>query len=1215
VHARSKFQEYTRVVRQYTGVGILESETLDLDQPSSGGQAPPVCSVGDILSGRYRLDEEIGRGGMGLVFRGWDVELERPVAVKVLAVELEVGDARERLFREARAAAALNHPHVVAVHDVGQHAGMPYFVMELVEGPNLGDRPPASLAEVVEIACQICDALAHAHAHGLVHRDLKPGNVLLEERSGKASVKIVDLGLAVRDRGVRITRQGGISGTVAYMAPEQALGRELDGRTDLYALGVMLYQFTTGRLPFDGDSALAVLSQHLHAPVVPPRTYRQDLPEHLEQAILRLLAKDPEDRFATAAEAAAALTPAPEAVPAAPAGTPTALGGLVRGRLVGREAELDTLRRSWGQATAGRGGMVLVTGEPGAGKTRLARELIDYARITGGTVLSGGCYELEAATPYLPFVEALRSWVHASTDDELRVGVGDAAAEIARLAPELASRIGPIPEGPALSAAEERLRLFDGIARFVIGRASSGGLLLFIDDLQWADQASLSLLHYLVRLIGGERVLVIGCYRETELDRAHPLAEALDQWNRERAAVRVHLRRFGADATGAMLAALLGDECLSAEFCASVHRETEGNPFFIEEVVKTLVEEGQLVCEAGEWRRREDGGQLVLPQGVKAAIGRRLDHVSPPAIEVLRTAAILGKTFDFSELAVVADKEEDELLDALDEAVAAQLLETRSGETVAFTHDKIREVLYHELNPIRRRRLHTRVAEGLEALRERGGHVAVEDLAHHFMEGGSLEKGFAHAMAAAADATEVFAYADALRLYERARECAEELGRDSELPAIDAAMGEVYGLKGEPLAAAEHYERALAATVNRAEEVRLRCLIGEAYVSIGDARALTYLEQARAALDPDAQPAEVARATMIEARFHHYHGRSREAAELLGRAVAPAERSGDTTLIGYVFGYLAGAYQHLAEFEESDRWAQRCIDIGTQRDVPSVTAIGYEFLVENSFMRGLWRRAIDYVPRHRAVAEKSASTDRLGWSYLGPTVSHLGLGNIAEAEAAAKEGLDLADRTGDERLAVFLGSWSAQVAAEQGRLDEAAETAEAWFQRADTLGLKSGQAEALRIQAYVAQRAGDHPRVLEFARRAESVLEGTDESVNPVWFNGIICESLIAVGRLDEAGKRINAALEATRKAGMPHWEGMALRARGRLHAVRGDNQAALRDFEAAIDLFEELGSRIELGRTLVLRAPLGSSPADDLARARDLFEACGAAGDLAGLG
>ena len=1185
---------------------IHESETIDLEATTTSVDMLPTCCVGDTLSDRYRLDEEIGRGGMGIVFRAWDVELERPVAVKVLSAQLEVGDARDRLFREARAAAALSHPHVVAVHDVGEHQHMPYFVMELVEGPSLRDRKPESLDETINLATQICDALTHAHDNGLVHRDLKPANVLLEDRSGTPSIKLVDLGLAVRERGVRITRQGGIAGTVTYMAPEQALGREVDGRTDLYALGVMLYEFTTGRLPFDGDNPLAVLSQHLHAPVVPPRTYRADLPEHLEAAILRLLAKDPDDRFATAAEVAAVLTQSPEAAPPAPAGASAALGGLVRGRMVGRDTEIDALRRSWSSAAAGRGGMVLVSGEPGSGKTRLARELIDYACITGGTVLSGGCYELEAATPYLPFVEALRSWVHQSTDGELREAAGDSGAELARLAPELDSRIGPFPEGPELSASEERLRLYDGIARCLIHLADPAGLLLFIDDLQWADQASLSLLHYVVRIVGRERLLILGCYRETELDRAHPLAEALDDWNRERAAVRVHLRRLEQDGTSAMLSVLLGDECLSEDFSAEIHRETEGNPFFVEEVVKTLVDEGQIVCECGEWRRREKGASLVLPQGVKAAIGRRLDHLSTPTTEVLRTAAILGKTFEFSELAAVADQSEDELLDAIDEAVAAQLLESGAGEAVAFTHDKIREVLYHELNPIRRRRLHTRVAEGLEALRERGGRVAVEDLAHHSMEGGCLDKGFDYAMEAAVDAATLFAYTDALRLYERARECAETLGRTDELPKIDTAMGDVFSLKGEPLNAAGAYEQALAAIDDPAVAIPLKCKIGESYVLIGDARALTYVEEAKAALDPETQPTEVARATMIEARFHHYRGQSGKAAELLLQAIEPAERSGEPLLLNWIYAYLAAAYQHLIDFEESNRWTRRNVDLGEAEDNPNIGSMGYEFLQENAFMCGHWRQCLEYAARHRELGEKAQSSDRLAWNYLPLSFANYGLGNLAVAEEACDDGLEMADRLGDERLAAFLAGWKALIAAEQGRIDEAIPLADEAIKRGDILGLKTGQFESRRGRACIAQLQGDHEAVLEYTRQLEELLQGTDEAIQPVWMNPTRCQSLVATGKLDEAEQRLETTLEATRNAGMPHWEGMALKVRGQLHIARGDEEAARRDFGAAIAIFEELGSRLELGRTLVLRGE-----DDDLVLARELFEACGAAGDL----
>ncbi|HSO23892.1 MAG TPA: AAA family ATPase [Chondromyces sp.] len=1190
---------------------FLESETIDADMRPSATAVLPTCSVGDTLSGRYRLDEELGRGGMGIVYRAWDVELERPVAVKVMATHLEADDARERLLREARAAAALSHPHVVAVHDVGVHEGMPYFVMELVEGPSLKQCKPESLEEIVALALQICDALVHAHQHGLVHRDLKPANILLSGAPRKPAVKIVDLGLAVRERGVRITRAGGITGTVAYMAPEQALGREVDARTDLYALGVMLYELTTGRLPFDGDNALAVLSQHLHAPVVPPRTYRADLPEHLEAAILRLLAKNPDDRFASAAEVAEVLASDPGAA-SAPAAVSGALGGLVRGRLVGRDVELAVLRRAWSAAAAGRGGLVLVSGEPGSGKSRLARELVDYARITGGSVLRGGCYELEAATPYLPFIEALRTWVHESSDDELRAAAGSAGAELARLAPELESRIGPFPEGPELSAAEQRLRLFDGVARCLINLARPKGMLLFVDDLQWADQASLSLLHYLVRVVDRERVLVLGCYRETDLDRSHPLAEALDSWNRERAATRVHLRRLDAAATAAMLKVLLGQSEVSDDLAASIHRETEGNPFFIEEIVKTLVDEGQIVCEIGGWCRR-DSSELVLPQGVKAAIGRRLDHLSERTTEVLRTAAILGKSFEFSELAAVSDRSEDELLDAVDEAVAAQLLEAAAGETVAFTHDKIREVLYHELNPIRRRRLHYRVANALEALREQGGRVAVEDLAHHAMEGGCLERGFEYAMQAAADAASLYAYGDSLRLYERARECAEASDRADQLPRIDAAMGEVYALKGEPLAAAEYYERALAATTDPTESVRLKCLVGECYVVVGDRRALAYVAEARAALDPETQPAEVARATMIEARFHHYHGQSAKAAELLHQAVEPAERVGDAMLLGWIYGYLAGAYQHLVEFEESNGWAQRCIDLGAENDNPNVESIGVEFHMENAFMRGRWSEAIEHSVRHLELGRKACSSDRLAWNHLGATYARIGLGELAAAEACADEGIELADRLGDERLAVFLGSWKALIAADAGRIDEAVALAERWLERAAALGLKSGHAEALRVRAYVAQRAGDHRAAIEHALEDERVLEGTDERVNPVWLSAVICESLIAEQRLDEAEARNLRTLEMARKAGMSHFEALASRVSARLRAAGGDDGAARAELDAAVEIFDRLGSRIELGRTLELRGALteGAAAGADRERARELFEACGAVADL----
>jgi len=225
---------------------------------------------------------------MGVVYRAHDTTLERDVAVKVLSSTTLGTEGRARLLREAQAAAQLNHPNVVSVHDAGQAAeigGTPFIVMELVEGASLRERRPQALEGTLAIARQVCAALEHAHAHGIMHRDLKPGNVLI---APDGHAKLADFGLA-RTADSQLTTEGTIVGTVSYLAPEQALGEEIDHRADLYALGVMLYELTTGQLPFTGDDPVAVILQHLHAPVVPPSTHDPEIPPAVDALIVRLL--------------------------------------------------------------------------------------------------------------------------------------------------------------------------------------------------------------------------------------------------------------------------------------------------------------------------------------------------------------------------------------------------------------------------------------------------------------------------------------------------------------------------------------------------------------------------------------------------------------------------------------------------------------------------------------------------------------------------------------------------------------------------------------------------------------------------------------------------------------------------------------------------------------------------------------------------------------
>ncbi len=1088
-----------------------------------------IPAPGAILRERYRLESELGRGGMGTVYRATDLELQREVAVKVLSATSQNPDARERLIREARAAAALNHPHIVTIHDVGQSAGFPFLVMELVGGPRLSEARPTDLSRVVAIAIQICSALEHAHENSIVHRDLKPDNVLLSGTGESSNVKLADLGLALPAYGARISRAGIIVGTAAYMAPEQALGQTVDGRADLYALGVLLYELTTGRVPFTGDDPLTIVSQHVHAPVVPPRVLRPDLPRALESIIVKLLAKDPDHRYSSAAETRAALLNSldveDEQSTAETAPSVAILDALARGRLVGRNDELTEARELWQRAREGRGHAVLLSGEPGAGKTRLAREITIQAAVDGALVLWGGCYEYEAATPYLPFVEAFRRWVREEKNDEkLREMLGDVATQIAKLAPEIETRLGPFPERQALAAHEERLLFFDAVAQVFSNIARKQSLLFYADDLHWADRGTLWLMSHLLRQLRDERVLIIGAYRETELDRTHPLAKSLVDWNRERLITRIALRRFTESETGDQLGALLGEH-VSGQFVVAVHRETEGNPFFVEEVLKALIERGSVRRESGKWRRC-DMDQLVIPQSVKEAIGNRLDRVSQNCNEVLRVAAILGKVFTFEELSAVAEQNEDALLDALDEASNTQLIAAGSGDSFSFTHDKIREVLYEELNPIRRRRLHRHVAEGLERNREKC--CAVEKLAHHYIQAGDYQRGLEYAKHAAAEAEKVFAFEEAVAAYGRARDCAEALGLAEEQLAQEEAIGKAFMMHGETIPAAEHFERALALATDPTTRVRLQCEVAASLVTNGDQRGHEFLREALEVLDPVTNPLETANALTTEARFHHLAGRHKQAVELLERAVelvAPtAEGDSVSTfaapMITQIYAYTTGAYQHFGLFTEADRWARRAIEFGTKHNILFGQAIGYEYLGENCTHKGDYELGLEYAEREREIAEKLHSRERRTWVHYYSGQCRLFLNQIDRAEEEYLAGIAVADSIGENRASSLLRINLAVVHAMQGRYDEALRNATANLQLAPT-NLIYSHFEALRCLAQIRFLRNEFEEAEHVCQQAEEFIAPTDSRVIRLWLGPLHIEVLLALNKRDEASAKL----------------------------------------------------------------------------------------------
>ena len=402
---------------------------------------------------------------------------------------------------------------------------------------------------------------------------------------------------------------------------------------------------------------------------------------------------------------------------------------------VGRTAAIDAFQRVWDDAGSGALRMVLLAGEPGVGKTRLAVEMAARAHQAGSTVLAGRCDE-DLSVPHQPFVEALRHFVDHSRDEGLGDSLGRYRGELVRLVPDLAGRVPGLAPPLRSDPETEQYRLFDAVAAWLSRASAERQLLLVLDDLQWAAKASLLLIRHLLRSGGLGGVVVVGTYRDTELAPDHPLVGLLADLRRHPQVSRLALDGLvEADAMD-FFAQAAGHQLVgpAATLARAIHAETLGNPFFLREVLRHLVETGAVTVDGGQWAVSAPVHELGIPEGVRDVVGRRLARLSAAANTVLRLASALGSDFELASLQAAGDLDEDAVLSAVEEALAARLLVEPTGPTARyrFSHALVRQTIYDELSAARRAVLHRRIGEALESLH----HGRLDDhlpaLAHHF---------------------------------------------------------------------------------------------------------------------------------------------------------------------------------------------------------------------------------------------------------------------------------------------------------------------------------------------------------------------------------------------------------------------------------------------------------------------------------------------------
>ena len=449
------------------------------------------------------------------------------------------------------------------------------------------------------------------------------------------------------------------------------------------------------------------------------------------------------------------------------------------------------------EALSGQGRLVMLVGEPGIGKTRTTQELASYAESRGAQVFWGRCYEDEGTPPYWPWVQTMRSYVQQASREQLTAEIGSGAAAIAEIVPEILGKLPGLETPPALDPEAARFHLFDSITTFLKNAAQNQPLMMVLDDLHWADRSSLLLLEFLARELGEARILLVGCYRDTDLSRQHILTETLAQLSREPVFRRQVLRGLSQDDLGEFINLTTGVQ-LPQNLNDTLFAHTEGNPLFMTEIIRLLSESGELTAE---YIGTPEG--IKIPAGVREVIGQRLNRLSERCNEVLTTASIIGREFDFRLLNILnGEIFEEQLLQSVQEAVSFHLIEEMPGrmDRYQFVHALVQQTLTEEVTTSRNVRLHARIAEALEQLYAADVEAQAAELAYHYSEAEAVlgtERLGHFSRIAGERALAAYAFDEALVFLSRALEVREgetgphlaERATDEDTAAILLALG------------------------------------------------------------------------------------------------------------------------------------------------------------------------------------------------------------------------------------------------------------------------------------------------------------------------------------------------------------------------------------------------------------------------------------------
>ncbi len=988
---------------------------------------------GQLLQERYRIDEKLGQSELSIVFKATDTRLDRPVILKVLSSNLGQ-TATQRLLQQTRHTARLRAPNIVTIYDWDEDWGLAYLVMEFVGNQTLRDALKFKRAiKPLEIAVDMLTAMEYAHSKGVIHGNLKPENVIIAD-----DIKLTDFGFWWAEEGKRLTDIPMMLGNPDYLAPEQIMGQPVDARADLYSLGVILYEMFTGVKPFPGDPSDSMVRRLRENPV-PPRQLNGEISVTLEHLILKLLSTSPQDRYETASQVKGILLGLESTVEAAPTGdapdekaerskprSRPLSGGHRRDAMIGRGEAVGQILEIWETARTGEGQVILLTGEAGVGKSFLVEHAV--ANMRDAVVLTGQGSEMEASQPYQLFVDVAAGYLEAFGAEQVVSHLGENASVLKSIVPGVTDFIPDLPELSPLDPDQERSRLIRSFASLIERSSKEQAMCIVLDNLQWADAATMQMLAYLTRQAASMPVLILGVYRELDLPPLHPLRELAGTLAEADYFHSIIVDRM--DQVG--VRDLLEDiwkQSVPEDWLRTIFERTGGNPFYVKEVAKALEDDGHVTFRNGQWEFKSLV-EVALPRSVRDLIMRRFSRLDAGAQDFLRRAAVLGRQFTFLELVAVCGRSEAELLDILDSLLQRNLIrEVEGGEYLAFTHADIHQTIYDELDLDLQKALHEQTGLALEIHYAENPEQYASRLAYHFVKAGMNTPAVSYGLMAARQAQSIHAFQNALYWYNQVvRILPEEHASLPDKISLYEGLGTIFQLQTNYADAREAFQCMEKAAMTLGDKAaRGRALVGQAGVQddLGDHRgALATVRQAIQAAQEAGDNSEVLKALAIQGWIYQNLG-DYESARMVGeRALAISKSLQIDHEIARHLNLLGVVYAALGDFKKSGHYLQEAFVLYRGLRDRNYQARVLSNLGENARRRGNHAEAIRYYLEALGIAREIDNMDAevLFLSNLGG--ARVGNGDFADGEADLRKVLQIVEPSGWSHIAetfIFLG--------------------------------------------------------------------------------------------------------------------------------------------------------------------------------------------------